>query len=140
MSEEELIEKHKDILDLRGGYGMNCWEGWHGIIDDMLDTISNGVHINTKLRARFGAVDGKTGNIKVVQIKEKFGALRVYIEPYDVYTQGIIDMAETVSKHTCERCGKPGELWSVGWSKTLCLDHYSARKLELAVQKKDERN
>ena len=124
MSEEELIEKHKDILDLRGGYGMNCWEGWYGVIDDMLATISNSVHVR------------KTGNIKVVQIKEKFGMLRVYTDPYDVYTQGIIDMAETVSKHTCERCGKPGELWSVGWSKTLCLDHYSARKLELAVKKK----
>ena len=124
MSEEELIEKHKDILDLRGGYGMNCWEGWYGVIDDMLATISNSVRVR------------KTGNIKVVQIKEKFGMLRVYTDPYDVYTQGIIDMAETVSKHTCERCGKPGELWSVGWSKTLCLDHYSARKLELAVKKK----
>ena len=126
MSEEELIEKHKDILDLRGGYGMNCWEGWYGVIDDMLATISNSVRVR------------KTGNIKVVQIKEKFGMLRVYTDPYDVYTQGIIDMAETVSKHTCERCGKPGELWSVGWSKTLCLDHYSARKLELAVKKKNE--
>jgi hypothetical protein len=127
MSEEELIEKHKDILDLRGGYGMNCWEGWYVIIDDMLATISNSVHVR------------KTGNIKVVQIKEKFGALRVYIDPYDVYTQGIIDMAETLSKHTCERCGKPGELRpGLGWVKTLCLNHYTTRKLELAVQKKNE--
>jgi len=126
MSEEELIEKHKDILDLRSGYDINCWEGWYGIIDDMLATMSNSVHVH------------KLGNIKVVQIKEKFGALRVYIEPYDRYTQGIIDMAETLSKHTCERCGKPGELWSVGWYKTLCLNHYTTRKLELAVQKKNE--
>ena len=119
MSEEELIEKHKDILDLRSGYGMNCNKGWYGIIDDMLATMSN--------------------NIKVVQIKEKFGALRVYIEPYDAYTQGIIDMAETLSKHTCERCGKPGELRpDLGWVKTLCLNHYTTRKLQLEASKKNE--
>jgi hypothetical protein len=123
MSEEELIEKHKDILDLRGGHGMNCWKGWYGIIDDMLATISKNI----------------ISNIKVVQIKEKFGALRVYTEPYDRYTQGIIDMAETLSKHTCERCGEPSEMRSdLGWVKTLCLDHYTTRKLELEVQKKNE--
>jgi hypothetical protein len=122
-SEEELIKKHKDVLALRGYGGFNCWEGWYNIIDKMLETVSNSVR--------------RTSNINIVQIKEKFGMLRVYTETYDSYTQGIIDMAETLSKHTCERCGKLGELRpDLGWIKTLCLNHYSCRKLELAVQEK----
>jgi len=126
MTEEDLLTKHKDVLALRGYNGFNCWEGWYEIIDHMLQTISNSVR--------------RTGDINVVQIKEKFGMLRVYTETYDSYTQGIIDMAETLSKYTCERCGKPGEMRTdLGWHKALCLNHYSCRKLELAVQKEKDK-
>lgn len=120
ISAEQLIEKHKDILDLQGDRGINCWEGWYILIDDMLTTMSNSVR--------------KFSNIDVLQIKEKFGTLRVHMSVYDSYTQGIIDMAETQSKHTCEQCGAPGEMRTdIGRYKTLCLNHYTTRKLKLSI-------
>ena len=61
---------------------------------------------------------------KVLQVKEKFGGLRVYME--DV---GIDDMEEITYKYEkesyniCERCGKPGSTkGSTGWIKTLCTE------------------
>lgn len=59
---------------------------------------------------------------KVLQVKEKFGGLRVYME----YV-GIDDMGEITYKYekesykVCERCGEPGSKeGSTGWIKTLC--------------------
>ena len=60
---------------------------------------------------------------KVLQVKEKFGALRIYFEYF------VGDMGEIVSKYEreslniCERCGKPGSTkGSTGWIKTLCTE------------------
>ncbi len=125
MTEEHLLEKYKNILALGHNSGFNCWSGWYSIINDMLATMDHSMSVPFDL--------------KVVQIKEKFGTLRVYIAPRDPYTQGIIDMAETISKHICERCGEPGEMRTgIGWHKTLCLNHYTCRKLELETQKEKE--
>lgn len=58
-----------------------------------------------------------------VQIKEKFGTLRLYIDGCYPYINGVIDMAEHMSSHICEKCGQIGKTYSLGWHKTLCLDH-----------------
>ena len=62
----------------------------------------------------------------VSQIKEKFGALRIYTGALDVAVADqvykIIDEAETESCRTCEWCGKPGKARGGGWIKTLCDD------------------
>ncbi len=126
MTEEHLLEKYKDILDLRWYAGFNCWEGWYPIINDMLTAmLYNHNHLD------YGDAP------KVVQIKEKFGVLRVYTDPYDPYTQGIIDMAVQFSEHTCEKCGQIGEYrGDMMWKKTLCDNHHVTTKLELAGKKR----
>ena len=124
MSEDELLHKHGGVLDLHSD--INCWEGWYPLIDHVLASINDYSDVYNK-------------EVRVVQIKEKFGALRIYAEPslYNEYVWGILHLAERLSKTICERCGEPGELRTdIGWHKTLCLDHYSARKLELAVKEK----
>lgn len=61
---------------------------------------------------------------KVVQIKEKFGSLRLYCGvPKEFFEE--IDMmvakAEQLSEKTCENCGKPGTLRTNRyWIKTNC--------------------
>lgn len=54
------------------------------------------------------------------QIKEKFGALRVYSSGGDAYCSGIIGMAESMSRSVCERCGNPGKLSGTSWLRTIC--------------------
>lgn len=64
-------------------------------------------------------------NIKIEQIKEKFGTLRFYVDsaPDDVYDA--IDEAERKSEKTCELCGNPGILRNNVLLQTLCDDCHS---------------
>lgn len=55
-----------------------------------------------------------------VQIKEKFGELRVYMSYYNEEIEKFINEAEELSRKTCERCGAPGEQKGGGWIVTLC--------------------
>lgn len=65
-------------------------------------------------------------NKEIVDIKEKFGTIRFYInEGNDKIFNRIID-AEVESSKVCEISGKPGELRRVnGWYKTLCEEEYN---------------
>ena len=60
--------------------------------------------------------------VKIHQIKEKFGGLRFYIDHNaSIALQNMIDIAEELSFHTCEQCGKEGKLRTDrSWLKTLC--------------------
>lgn len=58
---------------------------------------------------------------KIVQIKEKFGGLRFYVDSPSQWLQQMIDEAENKSFHVCEKCGKDGKLQTDrSWLKTLC--------------------
>ena len=60
-----------------------------------------------------------------VEIKEKYGELRIYILHDSFQNPGhveeLIRSAENESSRTCEECGRPGTLHTVhGWDTTLC--------------------
>ena len=58
---------------------------------------------------------------KVLQIKEKFGALRFYTQGNPEWLKDLITQIEFFSEHVCEYCGKPGKLRNDRlWLKTLC--------------------
>lgn len=59
--------------------------------------------------------------VTIFDIKEKFGALRVYTAPGSDALENMIDRAEDTSRCTCEFCGKSGSLRTERrWFKTLC--------------------
>lgn len=72
--------------------------------------------------------------IKIDQIKEKFGGLRFYYSGGDDQVYGMILFAEYLCSKTCEVSGKDGTLHSAnGWYKTISLDlagkeHYERYK------------
>ena len=86
---------------------------------------------------------------QVVQVKEKFGGLRVY---YDQPEAGVdkevagemrrmVSAAETLSMHICEDCGLPGECANHGggyWVLTLCpicsKKHVDQKRIDLAAR------
>jgi hypothetical protein len=81
-------------------------------------------------------IDAKWDHVHALQIKEKFGGLRVYWcidgELYDVdecsiAVSALVKEAEKKAWKTCEACGKPGELRRGGWMKTLCDEHAALR-------------
>ena len=88
-----------------------CSSGWDDLIDDTLEKIRT--------------IDPE---IKILQVKEKFGTLRIYWystvgydSPQSMLIQDIVRGAERHSEKVCEVCGMPGELrLDRSWDRTLC--------------------
>tara|TARA_R100000365_G_C2747358_1_gene77193 strand:- start:5011 stop:5592 length:582 start_codon:yes stop_codon:yes gene_type:complete len=63
---------------------------------------------------------------ETLQVKEKYGTLRLYYEAEpDVADRldRIVEAAEHLSGHICEKCGAPGEIRPGGYVLTLCDEH-----------------
>lgn len=77
--------------------------GWHYIVEDCVE----------KIESRGGFI---------LQIKEKFGGLRIYSSGGDFDAIDTITReAERSAAITCEQCGGPGQLRNnLPWLKTLC--------------------
>ena len=89
----------------------SCGEGWFPLLESLLQ----------ELTVLLEAKPKKTRDkICVEQIKEKFGALRVYLSnpPHDMFD--ITIKYEIKSMEICEKCGKKGRLRTQGWMKTRC--------------------
>ena len=92
-----------------------CEDGWYSPLLAMCQTIES--YIKRK---------GDVG-FKIVQIKEKFGTLRVYFDDGDDYCKGVVDMTESLCEQTCEFCGSQGELRAGRWWKTTCDQHNNSK-------------
>ena len=81
--------------------------GWHSLVDEAYDLC-------------------EAHEIEITQIKEKFGGLRIYMQPLmDKELCDLIDPKiagiEMRSYTMCESCGQPAEPSSKGyWVKTIC--------------------
>ena len=56
----------------------------------------------------------------VVQVKEKWGALRVYYDGGDARFEAFVDAMELASTRICETCGARGRPRRRSWDLTLC--------------------
>ena len=68
--------------------------------------------------------------VRIRQIKEKFGGLRFYYDGGDEFIHGLVRMAESWASTVCEQCGEPGMLRHGGWVQTLCDKHEAERQEE----------
>lgn len=61
-------------------------------------------------------------DMRIVQIKEKFGGLRFYVGnvPSESKIYDIIHKYENLSYKICTECGRPAHQYSNGWIYTLC--------------------
>lgn len=91
-------------------FGFSCGDGWYSLIRELSEKIEG--------------YNGKNPDspIVAVQVKEKFGALRFYVDHSSGEVETWIREAEAESSMTCERCGEPGKLRGNGWLRTLCDD------------------
>jgi hypothetical protein len=122
MTKEEMNKFLESIGGLENGFYpdrdpikdsgfFECGNGWYPLIKDLItDLIELG------------------WNKQVCQVKEKFGALRFYINTGSDEIFKKIHSYENQSYETCETCGEKGELRLVGWYKTLCNKHHEERK------------
>jgi len=88
----------------------NCDKGWRPLIDECIEKLEEQVK-KDKL------------DTEILQIKEKFGTLRIYLSSETDEISNIVERYELFSSHICELCG---EFWTAkervshAWWKTLC--------------------
>ena len=71
-------------------------------------------------------INAANPDIKILQAKEKFGALRLYYAPASDEVDEIISKYEVISEHTCIGCGKPDvAIVDEGWVYPVCRDCYN---------------
>lgn len=63
-------------------------------------------------------------DLRYIQIKQKFGELRVYVSGATDEARALINAAELRSRTVCEECGQPGNpCQRRGWYRALCPTH-----------------
>ncbi len=104
MTHDELLNAHPLLQSAE--CGVSVPHGWIALVHDLM----------SKLEA--------IGGVRVDQIKQKFGSLRVYVAYkaalHNAEVDRLIDDAEDVASRTCEVCGADGKL--VGY-RVRCSDH-----------------
>jgi len=99
------VDSRKSLMT----FGFECDDGWYWLIDKLSEDIQNYTDNNLKHQPI------------VVQVKEKMGGLRYYLENGHETIHGMIWFAESLSYSICEKCGSlEGKPNDKGWIKTLC--------------------
>lgn len=107
----DLRKQYKIYLDLPWGFEVGS--GWLELITKLIEDI-----IETK----------PSKNFSIVQVKEKFGGLRVYTRHGKEEIYNLIDIAEKKSYEVCETCGDTGTLRRDSWYNVSCDLCHAKRK------------
>ena len=93
-------------------FGFSCGEGWYPLIIELLDQLQ-------EISDREEEFD-----VEVLQVKEKFGELRVYVNYETDEITELIDKYAQRSRITCEVCGETGSMLNYhGWLYVGCEKH-----------------
>ena len=96
-------------------FGFEIGKGWMPLVTELLDKIQYLVDNNPEY-----------SELQVIQVKEKFAQLRVYLNYYYKEIEDIIDEYEEKSCYICEVCGEKGEIRNINnWYTALCDKHYA---------------
>lgn len=93
-----------------------CGYGWIPLIEEAKTII-------TKYNQKIKEEDLDTEPLEFVQIKEKWGGLRIYLNYYVPEIADKIHELESKSLNICEHCGTNKNVkrdWTHGWIMTLC--------------------
>ena len=113
-----LMPNIKDLHQSLMAFGCEIGPGWRELVWNLTEKIEKEV--------KKGKLD-----FEIVQVKEKFGGLRFYVNCGTRRTRKLIDNAEAESFKICEVCGETGRLGenAFHWYKTLCNKHWKEEVL-----------
>jgi hypothetical protein len=110
------------------GFGFECGDGWNKLLLKLCNKIQSELNKSS---------DEFKKNFRVVQVKEKFGGLRFYVQGGNAEIDAAITKAEGESLRTCEKCGKKGDQKGSGyWIRTLCKKCRIVEKKQRAKEAK----
>ncbi len=108
-------------------FGCEHGDGWFNLLWRLCDDLE-------PLVAKY---EKQTGHrFQVVQVKEKVGGLRFYVENANDVIRQRIELAELESFKICEVCGNPGQRQSHGRIQTFCDEHAFERTIVGGPEKK----
>ena len=116
--QEKLVDKYPSLfiyLTEHGSgdlllpicFGLEVGDGWYDLLDGL-----------------FAAMVQLGEDVRLTQVKEKFGRLRVYIDGGSDAVHDLIDEHEVLSGEICEVCGKSGWLHGTNWLMVRCEECY----------------
>lgn len=109
---KELIENfpglYKDSIKFLIG------DGWMPLLWEISNQLEKEISIMDKALRE---------DVYVVEVKEKYGSLNVYMSYGNDPIYKILDEAGRVSEEICEFCGKPGKLVGRKWHYVSCVEH-----------------
>lgn len=113
-----MAERRLGMLETAMCWGFEHADGWYNLLYSAMRLVQSHIDVSKRIGVEIDQVVFE-------QVKEKFGMLTIYHRGGDEYTRGVLRMAEEMSRHTCEECGKPGYPTSKGWIRTLCDEHHA---------------
>lgn len=140
-------DRNADMRTTAMCWGFECGDGWYNIIDTLCSHLTSDYR---QAKSRYDDIKDKLGQPNwrkdiitqevideakakmdeeaskvpvAVQVKEKFGGLRFYVQAATDKHYNYISFAESMSYKTCEECGAPGKTYTDGWHMTLCDIH-----------------
>ena len=139
-----FAQKDLDMTQTAMCWGISCGDGWFNIVDNLCLEIQNYIDEPIENLERYerylqASIEAdEQGDIKywtkqienmksisrpqvqAIQVKEKYGTLRFYLNKTDEVIDRIVSFAESMSECTCEKCGSPATQNKSGWITTEC--------------------
>lgn len=152
-----LLFAQKDLDNTQTAmcWGIGCGNGWYDLIDTVCNEIQelideplhtielyqgfikqnpNGESVGAYQQLIAQAQEKVIPQVEIVQVKEKWGSLRIYLNHYNPEINSILSFAENMSSKTCEKCGNKGYPASTSWIMSLC----DPCRLAIAEQRKQD--
>lgn len=110
---EKLFEDYPDLFKRKLlTHGFDCQDGWFILLDELADRIR-----------QYRDQCSESEELEIIQIKQKMGALRIFIRGGNEIIQKLIKEAEDKSKLICELDGEPASglcVCAPHWYRYLC--------------------
>ena len=106
--QQKLFETYPNYFGTN--FYIECEDGWYDILDTMMYTIKNHEYHIEQIKRLYPERELEYTQLYFLQIKEKFGTLRIYTSGGDFYTRGVVDMAERMGSRICEFSGNKARL------------------------------
>ena len=113
-----MAERRLGAMQTAMCWGFEHGDGWYHLLYSAMRLVQS--HIDMMERRGL-----EIPQVVFEQVKEKFGLLTIYQRGGDAYTDGVLRMAEEMSRHVCEECGDVGYSNDKGWIRTLCEKHHA---------------
>jgi hypothetical protein len=120
--------KFKCPLLYKHGITFECGPGWYDLVFELSMKIES---LLKDYSETFDSIEGEENiycEMYAMQLKEKYGTLRLYMSCETNMIAELIHEYEARSYHICENCGQPGKIRGSKWYEVRCNQCYEGKE------------